>query len=404
MLKKILFTGFINCIAVICFSQIIAPIPGWVVSPKQSVAIAISLSTGSYDKLLVYQVRKSVATNDDTKDWFVASIKADILKEKFTEPFKGAVSEVNNVYLYVTKINDSVSKKWYLYYMCYSFGNGRVRLARIISTAPRDFFQTNGRTATAHFFKLASQDADATTAIVETNNQPQAEVPATVVNKPPVQAATQGATVKPSDIYSIIMHQEWQMGIGGIYPVYNPYLLFKDGSIYSEPLVGLADMQVAASRLSEPKKWGRWKVSGTTFIIFWPLEKPKDQNDQWKKDSYENASPAKKGETIQGSFRSLTGGGNTALGGDVMVVLENTISFNQQGKFIMASATGISGDDIWDQHNSKSNEAGSYILDGHTIELKFNNGKTERRFFYFYPDSRKTFGIGKRAYFPEDKL
>ena len=43
-----------------------------------------------------------------------------------------------------------------------------------------------------------------------------------------------------------------------------------------------------------------------------------------------------------------------------------------------------------------------YRLDGHTIELRFNNDDVERKFFYFYPDSKDVFGIGDDYYVKED--
>jgi hypothetical protein len=57
--------------------------------------------------------------------------------------------------------------------------------------------------------------------------------------------------------------------------------------------------------------------------------------------------------------------------------------------------------EFWENNSSKSDESGTYKLDGYAIELKYNNGKTERRFFYFYPDSKKHFGIGYSVYMPK---
>jgi hypothetical protein len=50
---------------------------------------------------------------------------------------------------------------------------------------------------------------------------------------------------------------------------------------------------------------------------------------------------------------------------------------------------------------AKSNAAGIYRLDGYSIEMKYNNGEVVRKLFYFYPDSRTTFGIGGSAYIPD---
>jgi hypothetical protein len=206
-------------------------------------------------------------------------------------------------------------------------------------------------------------------------------------------------------IHAVIMHLEYEAGMGGaIYPVYNPYILFKDGSIYQKPVTSPADMDMAALKQTEPDKWGTWKMDVNKLLVYWPLEKPKYQNSTWEKSSYKNVMPAKKGETLEGSFKTLTGGGNTALGGNVLTVAAANITFNQRGKFTLAKTAGVSsGGDIWENTNSKTDEAGTYKLDGYTIELKYNNGKTKRQFFYFYPDSRNHFGISKSAYLPKSK-
>ena len=166
----------------------------------------------------------------------------------------------------------------------------------------------------------------------------------------------------------------------------------------------MADLLITASKQKEPLSWGRWKMQGTTLTAVWPAEKPRDQHTNWEKNSYYTVNGAKKGEQLEGSFKTLSGGGNTALGGDVMVVSAANISFNKEGKFTLARVAGVSsGRDFWENTNSKSNEAGTYFLDEYTIELKYNNGTTERSFFFFYPDSRKHFGIGQRIYMPLKK-
>ncbi len=210
--------------------------------------------------------------------------------------------------------------------------------------------------------------------------------------------ATQAAS-----IHAVIMHLEYEAGMGGaIYPAYNAYILFKDGTIYQAPVTSPADMDIASSKQTEPKKWGSWKMDADKLIVYWPLEKPTYQNSTWKKSSYKNVLPAKKGEILEGNFKTLTGGGNTALGGDVLVVAAANITFNKEGKFTLAKTAGVSsGRDIWENTHSKTNEAGTYTLDGYTIELRYNNGKTQRQFFYFYPDSRKHFGIAKSVYLPK---
>lgn len=47
--------------------------------------------------------------------------------------------------------------------------------------------------------------------------------------------------------------------------------------------------------------------------------------------------------------------------------------------------------------------AGKYVLNGYSLELRYNNGQVQQKSFYFYPDSKETFGIGTSAYVPAGK-
>jgi hypothetical protein len=123
-----------------------------------------------------------------------------------------------------------------------------------------------------------------------------------------------------------------------------------------------------------------------------------DRSSFWKASSYKQVSPARQGETLAGQFKTISSSGNTALGGDAMVVASANISFASNGQFTLAKSGGGSAGN-W-AGSSQSHETGTYRLENYMIELKCRNGNTERRFFYFYPDSRQHFGIGKSAYLP----
>jgi hypothetical protein len=404
MQNTFLLSFFISLVSQTCFSQIITPIPDWTVTKPTEEKILSTQSISSNNNSVVYQVRKQMTVADDLSGWFTNAIASDIKKEKWRETQKGSLQESNGLLIYVTEMTDAASKKWYVLYLAHGFGKNQARLARVVGTPQTDFFQLNAGEATKHFARLVTLDRNNNTSIGETEkplpDEPKKE---TIINRQTPGVKLTG--VQNDKIHSTIMHLEYEAGMGGgIYPVYNPYILFKDGSIYKDPVEGLNIFDAVTSRTAEPNKWGTWKMSGTTLTIYWPLEKPKYQNSTWEKSSYYNIVPAKKNETLEGSFKTLTGGGNTALGGDVLVVAAATITFSNDGKFTLAKVAGVSsGRDIWENTNSKSDEAGYYKLNQYSIELKYNNGKTENRFFYFYPDSRKHFGIAGSVYMPKSK-
>ncbi|WP_205509965.1 hypothetical protein [Longitalea arenae] len=101
--------------------------------------------------------------------------------------------------------------------------------------------------------------------------------------------------------------------------------------------------------------------------------------------------------------KPIGGGGNTAMGGNTMIVYSSNITFNENGQFLMKKTGGGSNTDfnVNTSAYSNSNAAGTYKLNGYSIEMGYNNGQVVRKLFYFYPDSRTTFGIGDHAYVPD---
>jgi hypothetical protein len=182
---------------------------------------------------------------------------------------------------------------------------------------------------------------------------------------------------------------------------YRPYLLLQNGTIYRYPTVAPYDLDVAASKTAEPNKWGTWKQDGKTLTVTLP-EKGVMKTEQWKSNWF-FAKPPVVNEKIKGAFMTIGGGGNTAMGGNTMIVISNTINFNDKGQFTMKKTAGGTNTDfdVSTSAYSNSNAAGTYKLNGYSIEMRYNNGQVVRKLFYFYPDARDAFGIGDDAYVPD---
>jgi hypothetical protein len=176
-----------------------------------------------------------------------------------------------------------------------------------------------------------------------------------------------------------------------------PYLLLNDGTIYSNPVVSPYEFNVGLSKQREPKKWGTWKISGGAISVNWP---GRNKSEKWEKNWFW-ARPAAGNEKIEGAFTSMIGTGNGTMNGNVVTVSSKNILFNTLGRFAL---TGVGVGTSYTDYNiatsaySKKDEAGSYSLNGYSIELRFNNGTTMRRAFYFYPKDKAHFGIGSHVY------
>ena len=212
-----------------------------------------------------------------------------------------------------------------------------------------------------------------------------------------------GQGLKPGDIEGVVIHEEYGYGVGGMVIIeYEPYLLLKDGSILRDPRVSPYDLDIATSKQKEPDKWGTWTLRGKSLVVQMP-EKGVMKTNEWKDKRWYWTKPAAKGEIINGSFIAMSGGGNTIAGGTTMIAVSSNIRFNSKSQFTHATSAGATsgGADVSAGIYSQTDKAGSYKLNGYSIELYYNNGKTAKTLFYFFPDGKDTFGMGGHTYIKE---
>ena len=161
----------------------------------------------------------------------------------------------------------------------------------------------------------------------------------------------------------IYVVQKTKITPGGFYNVVpSSYLLFKDGSIYLNFLVSPYHLDIAKSKQLEPDDWGKWKKTRAKITITWN----DGDIDHW--DKWYVGEPAKKGETINGSFYTVSGGGNVAYGGTITFGSIKNITFNDKGQFtLMEQVQGVNASSEIYSHETQS---GTYSLDRHMIQLR----------------------------------
>lgn len=201
---------------------------------------------------------------------------------------------------------------------------------------------------------------------------------------------TQYSLFSAQQEYAIYIHLEYTYGLG-VQLNYRPYLLFRDGSIYKNLDVNPEDFQVSSSKKNEPNEWGSWKKQGDEFHIKWNNGK----DAVWKKGNWFTTVAPKNGELLAGNYKSLSGLTNMYVGGDATVLSVKNLSFD--GNKFTYDAKGSSSSSTLTAYGSSS-QAGTYKLGNNIIELNFNNGKTEKKFFFFTPDSKRVFGVGSTYY------
>jgi hypothetical protein len=170
-----------------------------------------------------------------------------------------------------------------------------------------------------------------------------------------------------ASLEGIYLEQTTGYGVGGGLSIdFDSYAVFQDGTISRDlnaALGGTGDR--------DPERWGRWQRNGSGFNVTWNNGKTTTLGGKLFYKTFAAAS----GDSLEGRYSTIGGGGNTALGGNVLTASWQNFTFYRDGRF--------------EQGGSNRNSAavtGNYRLDGHRIELRYSNGQTVRTGFYFFPN------------------
>ncbi|MDN3548478.1 hypothetical protein [Mucilaginibacter aquaedulcis] len=336
-------------------------------------------------------------------DWLKTAAANDLSKLGYSGIKQGTVQQVKNsqsLLTYTLEANNQSGTRIAVIYFAFQKPDHIVRFGKIIRLPQYKGNYIN--VAATHFVTLIMQEkTPATENAASPENSAANDQKSTTTGQKTTSVKNTGKGITAAEIKGVLLHSETRLGVGGMLIfVYFPYLLLKNSSMYEHLGVSPADINEAESRQSEPTKWGTWQLDGKALIV---THRNKDgsmtQPNRWTGWSW--ASPAKPNEKLTGTYGSISGGGNTAVGGGSMVVSSKYITFNNQGQFTYESIGGGSynGSTGSVTAYSSKDRAGTYTLDGYSIELRFNNGQVSRQSFYFYDDKdHAVIGIGNSPY------
>ncbi|WP_407529194.1 hypothetical protein [Methylobacterium oryzisoli] len=177
------------------------------------------------------------------------------------------------------------------------------------------------------------------------------------------------------------------VGVGGMVTIdFEPLILLRDGSTYEIDDAALEDVDLAAERQAKPRRFGRWTRSGDDFVLTGTSGKPLSYRLQ--DGSFFKAFPAGAGETLSRGYRRLSGGGNSAMGGDVMIAVSSRYDFRPDGSYGRGGSVGATNSGATTGVGSalsrrRAPEGGRYALDRYTLTLTGADGRVRRLFFAF---------------------
>lgn len=213
-------------------------------------------------------------------------------------------------------------------------------------------------------------------------------------------AATNGtASSYLPEMTGLYLHEEYGSGVGGMITIsYEPYILFPDGTITSDLYyIPNSQADMAQWRARKPKWWGTWTKEGEKISIRW--NDPRSKPETWER--WFAARPGTEAMALTGLYRSMGGGGNTALGGNIMIAAWKDFKFSPGGTVVKGGGSGSMnsgpGASVATASNKQPAQA-NYLVHPYTIELHYADGHSERQWFYRFPDSDDVIGIGGSTY------
>lgn len=181
-----------------------------------------------------------------------------------------------------------------------------------------------------------------------------------------------GRGVAASDIEAVLVETFTTSGAGGMsFEATKAILLLKNGDYCDQMDVTPADMNVAAHKQAHPGAWGRWRRGGGKYEVL--------EDGTWKPaDNWKlRLEPARPGQKLTGTFESVTATGLASAA----IVSSSSLSFLPGGRFRRGRSVTTTTSSV--AASSTEKNEGSYRLDGRTLELRFDDGRVDRRAFHW---------------------
>lgn len=206
---------------------------------------------------------------------------------------------------------------------------------------------------------------------------------------PATQVAPRSTSHSPS-VERVVFDLDYQYGVGGAaYPVYKLVVLFRDGTACQCLESAIDDINVAAVRSASPNRVGTWNKVGADYEVRWTGV----AKAETLKASVGPPRELPGASALRGQYQNLSGGGNTAFGGDVIAATATGLTFHSDGSFSQSNAKAMQSDA--GVASGDANRSGDWTLNGSTLTLAYGDGSSLRTTLYYSANRKPTANFGR---------
>ncbi len=220
---------------------------------------------------------------------------------------------------------------------------------------------------------------------------------------PAAAALPKGTGLASRDIKGVLYSWLQTYGVYGVEYREWTYLLLADGTARrGVPQAAPADFDVAADRRANPGDWGRWKQAGGKYLVDFGegfedppgqmLRQPGKPGERLS-GKFQNSNSVVVGSTSawsnwgllltkDGRFRRWDGGGMGGTSGYGDSAVWGMVTRDNKGASSSVGGRNVGGGSSSSTGVTDADLAGTYHIDGWSMELRYDSGAVQRGFFF----------------------
>jgi hypothetical protein len=203
------------------------------------------------------------------------------------------------------------------------------------------------------------------------------------------------ASQTPNDLETVVADVNYILGVDGLpYPNLRPMLLFKDGTASIDTSLLLEQQDLAQHRAAKPNLWTQWKlVDGKIALL---------KGGQWTRLEFQTKFPPHDPSfSIEDTFKRVSGAGNTGIGGDATLFVEQNLRLTKDKRIVLGSFTAVSVSSTVFA-NAPPDKRGHYEIDGYSLNVRWDDGRTTETSVVYTLEDQTVIFLGGLGFFRLD--